>query len=300
MLRLGRSDQVAAGAAIVQHQLRPPGDCVANVSDLGRLDDPSRDQLDAVVGAEAEAWVEQALAVAQQHRGDVQLKLVEQPGGQHLAQELPAAGHRHVLATGGVPGQLDGPLESFGDKGEGGATLAFEHVPGTVGDDERRGVERRLLAPGDLAGVEHAPAHDIGTGRRERLLDDLRVDRLLAAGEALPLAPGHGVDGPAGDPEETGRFGAPHPATHVLGAPRVPRSGVEAVEGHRHLGGHLGHRSCSSRVGGPLAAGAHESEPTARSRHAPTRNPRTQDLRRQLVHPPVMPEVITEAVTGRG
>src|SRR5215207_3660749 len=93
---------------------------------------------------------------------------------------------------------------------------------GTVGDDEHRGAERRLLTPGDLAGVEHAPAHDIGTGRRERRLDDLRVDRLLAAGEALPLAPGHGVDGPAGDPEETGRFGAPHPATHVLRAPRVP------------------------------------------------------------------------------
>ena len=81
------------------------------MGDLGRLDDPGRDQLDAVVGAEAEAGVEQALAVAQQHRGDVQLKLVEQPGGQHLAQELPAAGHRHVLATGGVPGQLDGPLD---------------------------------------------------------------------------------------------------------------------------------------------------------------------------------------------
>ena len=74
--------------------------------------------------APSRAGVEQALAVAQQHRGDVHLKLVEQPGGQHLAQELPAAGHRHVLATGGVPGQLDGPLESLGDKGEGGATLA--------------------------------------------------------------------------------------------------------------------------------------------------------------------------------
>ena len=121
------------------------------MGDRGRLDDPRRDQLDAVVGAEAEAGIEQALAVAQQHRGDVQLKLVEQPGGQHLAQELPATGHRHVLVAGGVPGQLDGPLESFGDEREGGATLAFEHVPGTVGDDERRGLERRLRAPGDLA-----------------------------------------------------------------------------------------------------------------------------------------------------
>jgi hypothetical protein len=96
----------------------------------------------------------------------------------------------------------------------------------------------------------------------------------------------------------------------------------------------------------PLAAGAHESEPTARSRHVPTRNPRRspasdggevpyrpkaaqlagkarpsafaigpaggwrgltmtpkalrllQDLRRQLVHPPITPEVITKAVTA--
>src|SRR3954453_9100626 len=56
-LGLGRADQVAAGAAIVQHQLRPPGDGVASVGDLGRLDDPGRDQLDAVVGAEAGAGV---------------------------------------------------------------------------------------------------------------------------------------------------------------------------------------------------------------------------------------------------
>src|SRR3954463_15565394 len=93
LLPLGRSDQVAAGAAIVQHQLRRPGDGVANVGDLGRLDDPRRDQLDAVVGAESEAGVEQALAVAQQYRGDVQLELVEQPGGQHLAQDLPTTGY---------------------------------------------------------------------------------------------------------------------------------------------------------------------------------------------------------------
>ena len=177
------------------------------MGDLGRLDDPGRDELDALAGAEAEAGVEQALAVTQQHRDDVQLELLEQPAGQHLAQQLPATGHRHVLAAGGLPGQLDRPLDPLGDERERRAALALEHLPGAVGDDEHRRPERRIVTPRVLAGVEHAPAHDIGTGRRERLLDDLRVDRPFAAGEALPLPPAHGVDDPTGDPEEARRFG---------------------------------------------------------------------------------------------
>src|SRR5919106_934077 len=60
--RLGLPDQVAAGAAVVQRQLRAATDGVADVGDLGRLNDPGRDQLHALVGGEAEAGVEQALA----------------------------------------------------------------------------------------------------------------------------------------------------------------------------------------------------------------------------------------------
>src|SRR5512132_3665612 len=153
--RLGGSDQVAAGAPVVERQLRAPREGVADVGELRRLDHPGRDELDALAGAEAEAGIEQTLAVTEQHWDDVQLELVEQPGGQYLAQQLPAAGHRHVLAAGGLPGQVERPLDAVGDKRERRATLALEHLPGAMGDNEHRGPEGRVVTPGDLAGVEH-------------------------------------------------------------------------------------------------------------------------------------------------
>ena len=83
-----------------------------------------------VVGAEAEARVEQALAVAEQHGGDVQLELVEQARGEHLADELAAAGDLHVLVAGGGACQLDGPLEALGDERERRPALRAPGRPG--------------------------------------------------------------------------------------------------------------------------------------------------------------------------
>jgi hypothetical protein len=59
----------------------------------------------------------------------------------------------------------------------------------------------------------------------------------LAAAEAQALAPCLGVDRPAGDAEEAGGFRAVKPGVHVS----VPRAGVEAVDGDRHLCGDEGH-----------------------------------------------------------
>src|SRR5262245_22314670 len=61
------ADQLTAGAAIVQLERRPPADGVADVGDLGRLDDAGRHQLDALVRTETEAGVEQALTVTEEH-----------------------------------------------------------------------------------------------------------------------------------------------------------------------------------------------------------------------------------------
>jgi hypothetical protein len=49
------------------------------------------------------------------------------------------------------------------------------------------------VTPRDLAAVEHAPACDVRTSGRERLLDDVGVDRALAAVVSLArLIPGVG------------------------------------------------------------------------------------------------------------
>src|SRR5215216_6949998 len=95
----GSLRRTAARAAVIQLQRRTTLDRVADVGDLGRLDHPRRGELDPLVVGECEAGVEQALSVAEQHRGDVQLELVEQPALDHLSQQRAATGDRHLLAT---------------------------------------------------------------------------------------------------------------------------------------------------------------------------------------------------------
>jgi len=148
-----------------------------------------------------------------------------------------------------VLGQFDGPLDPAGHEREGRSALPLQDLPAAMGHHERRRPERRRITPRDLAAVEHAPAHDVGAGRGERLLDDLRVDRPLAAGVAQPFPPPHGVDDPAGNPEETGPFGARHEGRHVVRVGAGSGPGVVTVERNRHLRGDLGHR-CSSWLGG--------------------------------------------------
>jgi hypothetical protein len=171
----------------------------------------------------------------------VQLQLVQQTSRQHLAQQRPATCDGDVLATGRAPRQLDGSLEPIGDERERGATVALEHLAGPVGHDEHRRVERWVVAPRDLTGGEHAATHDVGAGSGEGLLDDLRAHRALTPGEPLPLAPGHGVDGPPGHPEEARRFRTLHPPLHVGAVARIPGTRVAAIERDRHLRGDLGH-----------------------------------------------------------
>jgi hypothetical protein len=63
------------------------------------------------VGAQPEAVVEQSHAVAEQHRGDVQLEFIQHPGGQQLTQQRAAPGDGDILAAGGVFGLFDGSLD---------------------------------------------------------------------------------------------------------------------------------------------------------------------------------------------
>ena len=226
-----------------------------------------RRELDALVRPEPEAGVEQPLPVAEDHRCDVQLQLLQEAGLQDLAQQRPPAADGDVLVAGGLPGELDSPLDTVGHERERRAALLRQHLAGPMGHHEHRRPERRVVAPRDLAGVEHAPTHHVGAGGGEGLLDDRAVDRLLAPGEALALPPGHGIDRPSGDPEEPRRLGAVGPAHHALGVPRVPGARVETVQRHRHLRSHLGHLQ-PPVVSGPNGRTTPESEPTAGSLHA--------------------------------
>jgi hypothetical protein len=188
--------------------------------------------------------VEQAHAVAEQDGGDVDLELVQQAGSQHLRQQRASARDGHVLPAGRLPRLVDGGLDPIGDVGEAGAPLAVEHLAGPVRDDEDRGVERGLVAPGHLAPVRHPPPHHVGAGRGERLLQDLGVGVAFAALEAQALAPRHGAEHPAGDPEEPGGLGAVDPVVRVI----LLGPGVEPVERDRHLCGDQRHRKLLCRV----------------------------------------------------
>jgi hypothetical protein len=87
-----------------------------------------------------------SLVPLEQHRGDVHLELVQQPGPQVLLDDLGPTAHGHVPAGGGLPGLLQGRLDPVGDEGEGGP-LQDQRLTGMVGEDEHRVVVRRLLPP---------------------------------------------------------------------------------------------------------------------------------------------------------
>src|ERR1700722_935988 len=96
----------AAGATIVELQLGPGADRVADVGHRGCLDHADRGELDALVNVQPEAGVKQPHAVAEQDWSDVQLEFVEQPGGQHPAQQRATSSDGNVLSAGGVLGQF--------------------------------------------------------------------------------------------------------------------------------------------------------------------------------------------------
>ena len=198
-------------SAVVQHERTAFAHSVADVGDIVCGGDAVRGELDPFEGVEFESVVEQPHAVAEKDRGDVQLELVEQSEGDHLAEQGAASGDRDVLVFCCFAGLFDGRVDAVGHVGEAGASLSVQRGSRTMGDDEDRGAERWLGAPGDLATVRHPPTHHVGAGRVERLGDDVGVDVLLSAGEAEALPPGLRVDGPAGDAEEACGFRAVQP-----------------------------------------------------------------------------------------
>jgi hypothetical protein len=84
------------------------------VRDAGRLDRPDLLKLD--LGAPE--VVEEASAVPEQHRNDVELQLVQEPRRQVLLNDLGAAPEPDVLTVRGLLRPLQRPLDPVGDEVE--------------------------------------------------------------------------------------------------------------------------------------------------------------------------------------
>ena len=222
--RLSGASPCELAAAVVEREPLTPADAVAHVEHLRRVDDPNGLELEAFLARQVE--VEQTHPGPDHDRHHMQLELLDEAELERLPHQRAAAGDGDVLAAGRRASLLDGRFDPVGDVGEARAALALQRLALAVGDDEHRRAERRLLAPRHLAAVGHAPPHHVRAGRCEHLLDHLRVHRLLAAGEPLAIAPGHGVDDPAGDAVERRGLVTADPRPGVV----VSAAGVAAVE----------------------------------------------------------------------
>src|SRR5216110_2425193 len=160
---------------------RRPASChqpVLEVGDAGRLDGPDLLELHVRVPE----VVEETSTVAEQHRGDVELELVQQPRRQVLLDGLRAAPEPHVLAARGVLGPLQRALAPLGDEVERGPSVHLQWIALVVGEDEHVVVVGRVVSPPSLPlplspvpatrGAEHVPAHQTGADVLAGLLHD--------------------------------------------------------------------------------------------------------------------------------
>jgi hypothetical protein len=118
--------------------------------------------------------LEQPGTAVQDHRGEVQEQLVDQPGRQRLLDDAGAAHDVHQLVPSGHDRLLDGVLDALGDEPERGVAL-HDHLVRAVGDHEHRNLVEPVLGvpasglvinlpagddrPGDLALLPHGEVH---------------------------------------------------------------------------------------------------------------------------------------------
>ncbi len=110
-------------------------------------------QLDAI----AARVVEEPGSGPEQHRCQLELYLVHEPGSHELTGDVRPAHHEDVPLFRRLPRPPDRALESVGDEGEGPARHG-QLLPVLMGDHEARRGERRVL-PQAHPHVEGPPAH---------------------------------------------------------------------------------------------------------------------------------------------
>jgi hypothetical protein len=131
--------------------------------------------------------LEQADATAEQHRHQMDIKLIDQAGGQALAPGR-APHHDHVPVPCGRPRPLQGRGEPVGDKREGSAGHA-QVTAWPVGEHET-GHRKRDVSPVPQPHVEDAPPHDDRADTGKQFPDDPGVRRVRRArrGDARSLS----------------------------------------------------------------------------------------------------------------
>lgn len=165
------------------------------------------------------------------------MELVDQARVEALQDRVGAAGDADVPAAGRLAGPVECAADAVIDEVERGAALPLPRVASLVRHDEHRRVERRVLGPGVLAGVEHAFAHHVRAGPVEGPGHDVVVATLLAAGAEVQVLP----DVPLR--EEPCLELPPLPAHQLFGGSR----GDVPVQGHRDAEEHFpGHRFSAS------------------------------------------------------
>lgn len=123
--------------------------------------------------------VEQSGACADQDGGEVQGKLVDEPGRESLLGDTESTTDQYVLAVCGNLGLLDGAGDAVGDEGVAGAASLVDPVLRSVGEHEHRCVERGVVTPGFDPEVEHPAPDDLGTDPRVLLGPEVGVARQL-------------------------------------------------------------------------------------------------------------------------
>src|SRR3954462_13487754 len=94
-----------------------------------------------------------------------------------------------VAVAGGLAGLVERGLDAVVDEVEGGPARPLPGVTLLVRHDEDGRVERRLLRPRLLTGVEHALAHHARAGALERLPHDVVLPPFLAALAEVQVLP---------------------------------------------------------------------------------------------------------------
>src|SRR5581483_418559 len=209
-----------------------------------RLTTGERDVGDAAGGAhrldgeallQALQAVPERLAAAEDDRHDHDVHVVDQAGGEELADGGRAAADADVQAARYLLGRRKRLRRAGVDEVEGGAALHLDRGPEVMGEHEDGGMERRLLAP---------PAPPLLIGPRSALRAELIAPHDLRADARPPVAREGVVD--AGAPAFLARHGVKRTGTGepshqpVAGMPEgclraLAGTGAEAIERDGHV-----------------------------------------------------------------
>ena len=141
-----------------------------------------RDRLHLVLLLQRLQPVPQPHTATEQDRDRHDVQMVDEPGGEELAEHRRATPDADVLARSGLPSGVECVCRRGVEEVERRAALHLQRRPRAMGQNERRGVERRILSP------PSAPLRVVLPARRAELAGahDLRADAVrVALGEGV-------------------------------------------------------------------------------------------------------------------